>query len=140
MQDIITFLSQHTSLTYPLLLILVALMLLEVLRLKRNNFCTNVPKAVQLINRENAVVIDIRANESFRKGHIIDAHSLSPTEIQANPKKIDKFKSKPIILVCNSGIESQKVAALLAKQGYNVYSLTGGIRAWIAAELPLVKE
>jgi rhodanese-related sulfurtransferase len=140
MQDLITFLTAHLALTYTLAIVLVLLMIVEFLRLKRQNYNVNVPKAIQLINRENAIVIDIRPKDIFQKGHIIDSQSLTAKEIQENPKKIEKFRTKPIILVCHSGIESQKVAAFLLKQGYNVYSMAGGIRAWMAAELPLVKE
>jgi rhodanese-related sulfurtransferase len=108
--------------------------------MKRNNFRITATQAVQLINRQNAAIIDIRATDSFRKGHIIDAVSLTSKEIMDGSKKIEKFKNKPVIIVCNAGIESQKIAALLLKQGYNAFSLSGGIRAWSEAELPLVKE
>jgi rhodanese-related sulfurtransferase len=138
MQDLMTFISQHLALTYTLAGTLLLLMLVEFLRLKRNTFCINVPKAVQLINREN--VIDIRNQDAFKNGHIIDAQALSAKEILDHSKKIEKFRTKPLILVCQTGQESQKIAALLLKQGYNVYSLSGGLRAWSEADLPLIKE
>lgn len=140
MQDLITFISHHRVLAYAFVSILVLLMIVEYFRLKRNNIRVDTAKAIQLINRENAVVIDIRPNESYRKGHIIDSVSLTSREIGENPKKIEKYRTKPIIIVCSGGIESQKIAALLLKRGYNAYSISGGISAWSQANMPLIKE
>lgn len=140
MQNLSVFLSNHLALTYTLAGILLLLVIVEFLRLKRDNFRINVPKAIQLINRENATVLDIRSKDLFSKGHIIDSQQMTAKELQENPKRIERFKTKPLILVCSTGNESQKIAALLIKQGYNVYSLSGGIRAWVDADLPLVKD
>jgi len=52
---------------------------------------------------------------------------------------LEKFKSKPIIVVDNSGFESQKIASFLLKQGYTAYSLNGGMRAWATAQMPIIK-
>ena len=97
-------------------------------------------QATQLINRENAVVLDVRESNSFQKGHIIDAQPLTAQEIRAASKKMEKLKSRPVIVVCDAGLESQKIAAYLIKQGYNAHSLRGGLRNWRDAQLPLVKE
>lgn len=94
----------------------------------------------QLINRDNAIVIDIRQNEAYHNGHIIGSQSMIPHEIRQHPKKLEKYKGRPLIVVSQSSHESQKIAALLLKHGYNAYSLTGGMRAWIEAQMPLVKE
>lgn len=139
MQDIATFISHHLGLTYAVAAVFVLLMIIEVLRLKRNNFSVDVTKAVQLINRENAVIIDTRANDIYRQGHIIDSVSIPGRDTLDQPKKIEKYRNKPLILVCNTGLESQKIAALLKKQGYNAFALSGGIRAWGEAQLPLIK-
>jgi rhodanese-related sulfurtransferase len=140
MQELTTFLSNHMALTYALAIVLVLLMIIEFFRLKRHAFRVNTSQAIQLINREHAVILDIRSPDLFQKGHIIDAQLLTSKEILENPKKIERFKNKPIILVCSTGNESQKVTLSLIKQGYNVYLLSGGIRAWTEAALPLVKE
>lgn len=139
MQEMINFLSNHPILTTIAIVLCGLVFFVEYLRTKGGKF--NIPpvQATQLINRNNAVVIDIRNNDAFRKGHIIDAQSLSANEIQQNPKKVEKYKSRPIIIVCGAGNESQKIAALLIKQGYNAYSLAGGMRAWIDAQMPIVK-
>jgi rhodanese-related sulfurtransferase len=140
MQELITFTSQHTALTMALGIILILLMLLEFIRAKRNTFYIDSLTATQLINHENAAVIDLRALDSYRQGHIIDAVSMPVTDIHQHPKKLEKFRTQPIILVCAVGMESQKIAASLLKDGYNAYALTGGMRAWLAADMPVVKE
>lgn len=140
MQELSVFIANHLGLAYGLLFAIGLLMVVEYLRLKRNTFSINVPKAVHLINRENAVIIDVRAPEAYQKGHIIDSYSIPVKDLETTPKKLDKFRTKPIIVVCGTGQESQKIATLYLKQGYNIYSLSGGIRAWTSAELPLVRE
>ena len=115
-------------------------MLIEFIRAKRNVFNISPAQVTQLINRENAIVVDIRQNEIYRKSHIIDAQSINPKDILQNHKKLEKFKGRPIIIVANATNESQKIAALLLKHGYNAYSLSGGMRAWGEAQMPLVGE
>lgn len=140
MQELTIFLSSHPFLTAGIAVTLVLLTIVEVLRLRRNSTQLSPAQLTQLINRDNAAVIDIRADEVFKKGHITDAHSLNAKDIREGSKKMDKFKSRPVIVVCETGLESQKIAAYLQKQGYNANSLAGGLRSWREAQLPLVKE
>lgn len=140
MQEISTFISNHLALSIGALIVLLFIMGIELIRAKRGAIKISSARATQLINHDNAVVIDIRPTEAYRKGHIIDAQSITASEIINNSKKLEKFKSRPIILVCAAGIESQKIATLLLKRDYNVYSLSGGIRGWMDAQMPLVKE
>ena len=139
MQDISVFIAHHLTLTYALAIVLVALMALEFVRLKKQAVRIDPSKAVQLINKENAIVIDVRPADNFKSGHIIDAQSLPGNSLTENPKKIERFRAKPLIIVCTNGIESQKIASTLLKQGFNAYSLAGGISAWSTAEMPLIK-
>lgn len=140
MQEFITFFSNHLLLTLTAIALFIALIVVELIRAKRSNFSITPTQATQLINHQHAVIADVRAKEAFQKGHIIDAISMTPDEIRKSAKKLEKYKGKPIIVVCTSGVESQKLAAHLIKQGYNAYSLSGGIRTWTQANMPLVKE
>jgi len=140
MQDFINFLSHHQLVVGAILGLLVILMVIEVLRLKRMSVQINPQRATHLINRDNAVVIDIRDPQAFKLGHIIDAVSMQAEELRKPPKRFEKYRNKPLIIVCQTGTESQKIAAFLIKQGYNSYSLAGGLRAWSEAQLPLIKE
>jgi rhodanese-related sulfurtransferase len=140
MQDLITFITTHMGLAYAFAICLVLLMVVEYLRLKRNNFRVTSAQAIHLINRSHAIVLDIRSADQYKNGHVIDAISISANDILATPSKIEKYRIKPIILVCQTGVESQKIAPQLLKQGYNAYALSGGIRTWIDDNMPLVKE
>lgn len=99
-------------------------------------------EATQLINREDAVVIDLRSDEEFRIGHIIDSLALHPSDIKAGKTNtIDKYKEKAIILVDSNGMTAQASANQLVKQGFNkVNVLKEGIAGWKAAKLPTVKK
>ncbi len=140
MQDLETFISAHWQLAYGFAAVLTLLVIIEFLRARRATAMVDTSRAVHLMNRENAAVIDTRMTDTFRQGHIIDANNISLDELHQNTKKLDKLKNKPVILICNSDAEAQKTAASLAKLGYNSYALAGGIRAWKEAGLPLVKS
>src|SRR5690606_19823028 len=119
----INFFNHHLYLTIAAIIIFALLALVEILRAKRNVREITPSAAIQLINHEQGVVIDIRAPEQYRKGHIIDAVSILPSELSQAGKKIEKYKANPLIIVCNAGISSLKTATHLAKEGYQVYSL-----------------
>ena len=140
MQDFTVFIAKHLELFYSLAAILIALTFIEFLRTKRSNFYVGPNEAVQLINKHKAVVIDIRSKDTYGTGHIVDSLNISAQDLTNKPQKLDKYKGKPVILVCNTGMQTQKIAASLKKQGYTAFSLSGGMRAWSEAQLPLVKE
>jgi rhodanese-related sulfurtransferase len=140
MDNLTVFIANHMGLVYLLAVTMIALMIVEYLRTKRGGMRVDPKAAVLLINKKNAVIIDIRAKESFQGGHIVDAVNSPLSEWKESAKKLDKYKNKPVIIVCGNGTESQKAAANLSKQGYTAVALSGGMRAWSGAELPLVKE
>lgn len=94
-----------------------------------------------LVNRENAVVVDIRTEDEFRKGHITDAKNIKQAEIDSEKLAgLEKQKDAPIIVVCQAGMSASKAAASLAKLGFTKVSiLQGGMGAWTGASLPVVK-
>ncbi|MCF1428665.1 MAG: rhodanese-like domain-containing protein [Shewanella sp.] len=95
-----------------------------------------------LVNREDAKVVDVRAKEEFKKGHIVDALNVPMADIKNNQLSVlEKFKSTPIVLVCNTGMTSSQAAQLLAKQGFeSLLNLKGGMSDWQAANLPVKKS
>ena len=98
-------------------------------------------EAVQLINRRDAVVIDVRDAASYKSGHITNARHIPEADIDARMKELEKVKSKPIIVNCARGNSSAKVAEKLRKAGFaEVVSLRGGIAAWQTANMPLEKS
>ena len=140
MQELTTFIMNHQILVLAMMIVIALLLVIELIRARRRIYFATPSEIVKGINHDNAVVIDIRTPEAFQKGHIVGALSMSGHEIRNHLKKLEKFKEKPIIIVCDNGIESQKLAAILFKLDYNAFSLPGGMPAWIKAEMPLIKE
>jgi rhodanese-related sulfurtransferase len=96
-------------------------------------------RATQLINREDALVIDVRDPGEYGAGHILGARNLPVARIDGKAD-LGKRKDRPLILYCDSGARASKAAAALRQQGYTqVVNLSGGLGAWQAAGLPVEK-
>ena len=97
--------------------------------------------AVQLISRENAVVIDIRPDGEFRNGHIVNAVHVPFDQIDSRLNRLGKFRKQPVIAACRTGQQSATVAKRLRAEGFEqVHRLQGGMLAWQNADLPLTKD
>jgi rhodanese-related sulfurtransferase len=140
MQDLSLFIQSHWTLSLLLGVLLLLLFVVELIRLKRAAQQLSPLQLIQLINHQNAAVIDLRPTAAFAKGHIIGALSLPLPEFKENAKKIDKMKARPVVLVCAKGLDSPKIASLLKNQGFTVHLLKGGIQNWIGADMPLSKD
>jgi rhodanese-related sulfurtransferase len=94
--------------------------------------------AVQLMNREKAVVIDVSDAEEFALGHITNAKSVPFSQLEEKLAGQVKNKELPLILVCTSGVRSNRAVAVAKKLGFtNVQALAGGLKSWKEANLPL---
>jgi rhodanese-related sulfurtransferase len=97
-------------------------------------------EATMLINREDAIILDVRETEEFAKGHLLEARNVPAAKLKDRMGEIDKFKERPLIICCASGVRSASTCGELKKQGFTrLYNLAGGIDAWRAAGLPLKK-
>ncbi|HMH18282.1 MAG TPA: rhodanese-like domain-containing protein [Burkholderiales bacterium] len=95
-------------------------------------------QATLLINQQNALVLDVRDAAEYGKGHVLNARNIALGELEARAVEIEKYKAKPVIVVCDTGNRSGKAVATLRKQGFEqVFTLNGGIGAWRQAGLPL---
>jgi rhodanese-related sulfurtransferase len=98
-------------------------------------------EAVQLINRRDAVVLDVRDANAFKSGHITNARHIPEGELENRAKELDRLKAKPIIVSCARGSRASNVASRLRKLGFNeVVTLRGGLAAWEQANMPLEKS
>jgi rhodanese-related sulfurtransferase len=96
--------------------------------------------AVQLMNREKAVVIDVSDAEEFAAGHVTNSKNVPLNQLDEKLAGLVKNKELPLILVCTSGIRSNRAVATAKKLGFaNVQALAGGLKAWREANLPLEK-
>ena len=100
----------------------------------------NATGAVQLINREKAVVVDVCEPAEFAAGHVTGAKNVPLGELEAKLPGLVKNKALPLILVCASGARSGRAVAIAKKLGYEqAQSLGGGLKSWKDANLPVEK-
>jgi len=100
----------------------------------------SVAEAVQMINRQDAQVVDVRDTGEFNAGHIANARHVPAAQVGERARELEKFKDRPIVLVCASGNRSAGAAAALKKAGFTqVWSLGGGMHAWQQAGMPVQK-
>ena len=96
--------------------------------------------AVQLINRQKAVVIDVCETEEFAAGHVGGAKNIPLNQLEEKLAATVKNKAVPVILVCQTGARSGRAVAIAKKLGYEqAQNLTGGLKTWRAANLPVEK-
>lgn len=113
----------------------------EVLRRLRGVVSLSPTQALQLINNQEAVVLDTRDIGEYKAGHIPNARHASMDTIKNRPGELEKFKDRPVILYCRTGATSSAAGALLKKSGFQqVHNLAGGIAAWENANLPITKK
>ncbi len=100
----------------------------------------NPAAATLLINREDAQVIDVREAEEFAAGHLPEAKNVPLAKLADRINEIERFKDKPVIVCCASGMRSGKACGELRKLGFaKVHNLSGGIDAWAGAGYPVKK-
>ncbi|MDP3561595.1 MAG: rhodanese-like domain-containing protein [Legionellaceae bacterium] len=139
MDHLIQFANNHWQLCLAFVVILLIIFINEYYSLQQQGKTVTTEAAVALINHDDAVVFDLRSADLFKSGHII--HSIRVSKTDFDQPKMDKYKNKPIILVCARGIESAALATALRKKGYTQpMVLAGGFNAWQTATLPVVKK
>lgn len=100
----------------------------------------NPGEATMLINREDAHILDVREADEFAAGHLPEALNIPTSKLVERIGELEKFKGKPIIVCCASGIRSNKACAELKKQGFDkLHNLSGGVDAWVGAGYPVKK-
>jgi rhodanese-related sulfurtransferase len=139
-QELLAFAERHPMLSLGLVAITVALIYTEIARLFRGYKALRPAELTALINRENALVVDLSASNDFEKGHIAGSKSVQLSQFDPENKLLAAAKALPVVVVCRNGQGSADAAKRLKKAGFEqVYWLDGGIAAWQQADLPLVK-
>lgn len=98
--------------------------------------------AIMMINKQDAIVVDVRSVEDYKKGHIVNAKNIPVSQIdKGNFAEIEKHKESPIIVVCASGDRSSGAAGKLTKAGFTqVHNLLSGMNGWASTNLPTTKK
>lgn len=96
--------------------------------------------ALQLINHKDAVVLDVRERSEYDAGHVLNSKFIPLGKLKERMGELEKYKDRPIVVVCRSGNRSGTACFLLTKQGFaQAYNLAGGVQAWQKSQLPLEK-
>ncbi|MFK8068740.1 MAG: rhodanese-like domain-containing protein [Gammaproteobacteria bacterium] len=95
-------------------------------------------EATRLLNRENAIVVDIRSPDEFSEGHILNAKNIPYSEFETRTAELEKLRDRPMIICCKTGTSTNVAIANLKKMGFeNLHRLKGGIDNWKHESLPL---
>ncbi|MBK6402569.1 MAG: rhodanese-like domain-containing protein [Rhodocyclaceae bacterium] len=101
----------------------------------------SVTEATLLINREDAVVLDVRETSEWSAGHIPNARHIALGQLDKHLSELEKFKSRPVIICCASGNRSSSACGTLKRAGFErVFNLSGGLGAWTGAGLPVTTK
>ena len=96
--------------------------------------------ALQLINHKNALVLDVREENEYQSGHLLNARPIPLGALKGRLGELEKYRDQPIVVVCRSGNRSGTACAMLGKQGFTqAYNLAGGVMEWQKNKLPLEK-
>lgn len=140
MDQIIEFAGNHLGLVIALVVIL-TLLIQNLISGGGGRDSVDPARATELINHDDAVVVDVRPMADFNQGHIIGAINIPSNGFANQLKQLERHKAKPIIVSCRSGAQSAQACATLRKAGFEkVHNLRGGILAWQSANLPVTRK
>lgn len=138
--ELSAFAARHMYLSLGLAGLTVAIVANEVAGLFRGYKGLQPAGLTALVNRDNALVVDLRPIADFEKGHIPGARNVQMSQFDPENRHLAAAKALPVVLVCKAGQTSGEAAKRLRKAGFErVFVLDGGIGAWLQAGLPLAK-
>jgi len=130
------FLAQQWLLATALLAAVVMLVLHEA---RKAGPSLSPQQAINLVNAQGGIFVDLRDAADFRKGHIVDAINIPALKLQERIAELEKYKTRPIVLVCKMGQQSGAASKQLKAANYStVYKMTGGMMEWANLQLPTV--
>ena len=140
LERLLAFASQNPILSLALVGLTLAIVYTEIARLFQGYRSVAPGGVTELINRENALLVDLSPQADFEKGHIAGARHVPLAQFDPENKALAKVRDLPVVLVCRTGVTAAGAARRLVKAGFQrVYLLEGGMTAWQQADLPVVK-
>lgn len=101
----------------------------------------NPNQAILLVNRESGIFVDISELHEYKSGHVPDSINIPLSQMVQQLQLLEKYKAKPVIVVCRTGNRSVRAAARLRKYGFGaVYTLGGGMASWQRENLPVERD
>jgi len=141
MNRLLEFASNNIILFVALGVVLFLIILNEIKRFTRGFREINPTETVQLINHENALLLDVRESNELASGTIAGSRHLAMSVLKQRVDELKEFIERPIVVVCKTGARSIQACEILRKANFvNVACLKGGIEAWRNASLPIKKK
>lgn len=138
MAQLVEFITNHLVLSVLFIVILSLLIKNLLTDFTQGGSSVEASEATRLMNRENAIMLDIRNTAEFSDGHILNATNIPFSEFDNRTNDLEKIRNKPVIVCCKTGTSASLAVAALNKLGFeNIYRLKGGIEGWKNASLPL---
>ena len=136
-EQVFEFIGNHPILIGTFVVLLIAFLINEG---KQGGTSVSSANLVNLVNREDAIVLDVRDQKDFNQGHIVDAVNIPYASIDNRASELSDKKESPIVIVCKMGQHSSATGKKLKALGFSdVRRLSGGMAEWTAASLPIVK-
>lgn len=141
MEEYLVFARNHPMLIAGLVALIGLILWTEFNRLTRKYKQIGPAQAVQVMNSEGALVLDVREEAEMRTGKLSGARHIALGQLKNRMVELEAFKSSPVLVYCRSGSRSAHACHVMAKAGFqNVHNLAGGILAWESANLPISKR
>ncbi len=141
MEEYIVFARNHPALAMGLVAIIGMIVWTEFSRLTRKYKQVNTTQAVQILNQDGSVVIDVREDSEVSTGKIKGAKHIPLGQLKKRLVELEYAKNKPVLVYCRSGSRSAHACSVMSKEGFeNVSNLSGGVMAWESANLPVTKR
>jgi rhodanese-related sulfurtransferase len=138
MDQLFTFIGNHPFLVGTFVLLLVLFIRNES---QRGGQTVSAQQLVDMVNKQDAVVLDVRDKKEFEAGHIVDAVNIPYSALEGRLTELKDYKSRPVVVACKMGQHSGAAGTLLRKNGFeDVKRLTGGVAEWRNQNLPVVKS
>jgi len=139
MERLLEYVTRHPFLAGGTAVLALAVLAYEASRARSGGQSVGPMDAVRLLN-QGAVMLDVRSQAEFDSGHILDSRHIPQDQLASSAETLKKYKDKVVIACCESGMRSGAAARVLQAQGFTkVVNLKGGLQAWRAENLPLVK-
>jgi rhodanese-related sulfurtransferase len=140
MQRIVEYTTNHPALVAATVVVAIVTIVMEMRQRAGGSASLSANDVIKLTNSGGALVLDVRDRAQFESGHIIDARHIPSAEIASRADSIKKYKDKPVVVYCDSGLTSAAAARALRAQGFaKVATLRSGLQGWKQDNLPLVK-
>ncbi|RFA30670.1 hypothetical protein CAI21_03905 [Alkalilimnicola ehrlichii] len=138
MEQVIEFIGNNPILTTAFVAILTIIVIVEVRRMRSGGGDVEPGQATELFNKQNALFLDTRDENAFRKAHLPGAINVPGGSIDDRLNKLSRYKNRPVIVYCGTGLQSGRAVTRLRQEGFEqVYKLKGGFAAWQSAGFPL---